>query len=302
MTRFINEKTLPLVSVGVPVRNGGQCLREALDQILSQSYTHLEVIISNNNSIDETEEICRHYQQLDSRVILFNQKYTLTVLENFKYVLNKASGEYFLWAACDDRRDANYIEALMDELVKNGNSGLAFPTLKIISDYSGKSQLPEGKFDISLKASDGFWRNIYFRHFIRSGYFPVYGLIKRSLLVDYKWPDIEIAPDRPLLFYLSRRGDFVQTDKTCFYSFKPLIKKTVQRRARDNYASNVKPFAYSRLNYICARMACYAEELEGRHRSLWLTFLMFQLAEIRNKWIRLLRRLSRKFFGNRNEE
>jgi glycosyltransferase involved in cell wall biosynthesis len=292
---------LPLVSVGIPVRNGQAILPEAIKQILTQSYTNLEIIISNNNSSDNTGDVCRYFQRLDSRIKVFHQDHDLTALENFRFVLERATGEYFLWAACDDRRDKNYIEVLLAEMMKHQSASLAFSSVKIFSDYNNVNFLHVDDYDASLKKSDGYWKKIYLREYIRSGYLHIYGLIKRSILVDYQWPDIEIAPDRPLIFYLSCRGDFIQTDKTCFYSFKPAIKKTIKQRANDNSASRVKLFPYSRLNYICAKMACYAENLEGRRRIFWLTVLVFQLAEIRNKVIRLCSRISRKFSGNRNE-
>jgi glycosyltransferase involved in cell wall biosynthesis len=294
-----NDQSLPLVSVGIPVRNGQSLLPEALSQVLAQTYTNLEIIVSNNNSSDDTEKICQHFQQLDNRVKVFNQDQTLSALENFRFVFEQATGDYFLWAAADDRRDANYIGALVEEMMKNDQASLAFSSVKKFSDYTSLHQSPTEDYEASLKSSDGFWKRIYSRSYIRSGYLHIYGLIKRSLLVDYPWPDIEIAPDRPLIFFLSCRGDFIQTDKTCFYSYKPAAKKTIKQRAKDNSASTVRRFAYSRLNYLCAKMACHAEKLEGRHRSFWLTFLVFQLAEMRNKAIRLRNRISRKFSGNR---
>ena len=47
----------PLVSVCVPVRNGAKTLKKALDSIQVQTYKNIELIISNNNSDDDTEKI-----------------------------------------------------------------------------------------------------------------------------------------------------------------------------------------------------------------------------------------------------
>lgn len=292
----------PLVSIGVPVRNGGAYLADALQILVDQTYKNIEIIISDNNSSDDTSSIIERFAKLDKRIVVYTQSRTLTASENFRFVFERSHGEYFMWAACDDRRDTNYIEVLVKEMMKKENASLAFSSAYTFSDYNNLDPLAIRDYDASLKQSDGYWKRIYTRSYIRSGYLHIYGLIKRNLLIDYQWPLIEIAPDRPLIFYLSCRGDFVQAYGTYFYCYKPVVKKTIKQRAEDNFSSKVRPFAYSRLNYICAKMACHAEKLEGRRRNLWLTFLMFQLAEIRNKSLRLLRRLSVKFSGNRNDK
>ena len=48
----------PLVTIGLPVYNGGQFLATALDSLLGQTFTDFELIISDNASTDATEEIC----------------------------------------------------------------------------------------------------------------------------------------------------------------------------------------------------------------------------------------------------
>lgn len=298
---FTSERSNPLVSIGVPVRNGGPYIADALQLLVDQTYQNIEIIVSDNYSCDDTSSIIQRFADTDKRIVVYRQNKILTASENFRFVFERSHGAYFMWAACDDRRDTNYIEVLVEKMMKNENASLAFSSAYTFSDYNNLDPLAIRDYDASLKQSEGYWKRIYTRSYIRSGYLHIYGLIKRNLLIDYQWPLIEIAPDRPLIFYLSCRGDFVQAYGTYFYCYKPVVKKTIKQRAEDNFSSKVRPFAYSRLNYICAKMACHAESLEGRRRSIWLTYLVFQLAEIRNKAIRLCNRISRKFSGNRNE-
>ena len=58
----------PLVTIGVPVRNGEDFLAEALDSALAQEYPNLEILISDNASVDATPDICRRYAEADPRV------------------------------------------------------------------------------------------------------------------------------------------------------------------------------------------------------------------------------------------
>lgn len=51
----------PLVSVIVPVKNGGDFLAQCLDSVAAQTYPHIELLIVDNNSTDDTKEIARRY-------------------------------------------------------------------------------------------------------------------------------------------------------------------------------------------------------------------------------------------------
>ena len=55
----------PKVSVGMPVYNGEKKLAKALESIINQTYTNIEIIISDNCSTDLTSEICQKYLGLD---------------------------------------------------------------------------------------------------------------------------------------------------------------------------------------------------------------------------------------------
>jgi len=107
-----------LVSIGMPVFNGGKHIRDALDSLLAQTYRNFELIISDNSSTDETEQICREYEEIDFRIRYIRQPENLGATENFQFVLARAKGEYFMWAAHDDIWDPCWIETLLPVAVK----------------------------------------------------------------------------------------------------------------------------------------------------------------------------------------
>ena len=63
----------PRLSIGLPVYNGESLLPEAIEALLGQSYKDFELIISDNASNDRTAEICRGYEEQDSRVRYIRQ-------------------------------------------------------------------------------------------------------------------------------------------------------------------------------------------------------------------------------------
>src|SRR5687768_11755331 len=90
------------VSVGMPVFNGERFIEAALDSVLAQNYGDLEVVISDNASTDDTEEICRSYAAKDDRVRYFRNRINYGIAFNFNNVFRLSSGRYFKWAASDD--------------------------------------------------------------------------------------------------------------------------------------------------------------------------------------------------------
>ena len=51
----------PLVSIVIPVYNGANYMREAIDSALAQTYKNIEVIVVNDGSTDNTDEIAKSY-------------------------------------------------------------------------------------------------------------------------------------------------------------------------------------------------------------------------------------------------
>jgi glycosyltransferase involved in cell wall biosynthesis len=59
---------MPKVTIGMPVYNGENFIRDAFNSILAQTYSDWELVISDNASTDRTEQICREYAQRDHRI------------------------------------------------------------------------------------------------------------------------------------------------------------------------------------------------------------------------------------------
>ena len=100
----------PLVSIGLPVFNGAGRIAVTIEGLLAQTHQNFELIISDNCSTDETENICRHFAAQDRRIKYFRQSQNIGATLNFKFVLEQAKGKYFFWAACDDARSPDFVE------------------------------------------------------------------------------------------------------------------------------------------------------------------------------------------------
>ena len=56
-----NQEKSPGLSIGMPVYNGELFIQRAIESILAQTFTDFELIISDNNSTDSTQEICEKF-------------------------------------------------------------------------------------------------------------------------------------------------------------------------------------------------------------------------------------------------
>ena len=110
------KQSLPQVSVGLIVYNGAETLRAALDSILNQTFTDFELIISDNASTDDTENICREYAYSDNRIDYIRQPMNIGIHGNVLFVCKQAVAEYFMWAGTDDRRSCDSIQACVNVL------------------------------------------------------------------------------------------------------------------------------------------------------------------------------------------
>lgn len=202
------------VSVGVPVRNGALRIGDALDSILNQSMRDIEIIISDNDSTDATEEVCRGYAARDPRIIYYRQSKVISVGENFMFVLAKARAPYFMWAADDDLRAPDFIEELFAALDVSDNAVLAFGDVLDMTRDGDRDPL------LTLPAK-GASRSRKLVVLTFNQMHHIYGLWRTRELRKLKWIDNDWWPDLPLMMAASMLGDFLRVPNA---EFKYLVK------------------------------------------------------------------------------
>ncbi len=106
----------PKVFIGMPVYNGERFIKEAVDSLLSQSFSDFTLFISDDSSTDKTGNICREYAEKNARVQYYRQEKNLGMFANFKFVMDKADTEYFMWAAQDDVWEKDFLEMCVKKL------------------------------------------------------------------------------------------------------------------------------------------------------------------------------------------
>lgn len=207
---------MPLVSIGMPVRNGGALLREALASVVEQDYPNLEIIISDNCSTDETAAIVNEFAQRDSRIRYIRQEHLLNIFENFMFVLQSSRGDYFAWAAHDDTRSSNFVSKLLTAF-KRPDVVMAFGDLFIRKSIDRTGDPRQSSFDNSARSpAVSMLRQAF------ADRYHFYGLWQAKFLKTTSWTLPVCAPEVPLLMVAAAAGKCSHVPGTKFIYYAPV--------------------------------------------------------------------------------
>ncbi|WP_422107350.1 glycosyltransferase [Winogradskyella sp.] len=107
----------PKVSIIIPVYNGSNFLREAIDSALAQTYSNIEVIVINDGSKDNTEEIALSY----GNKIRYFTKPNGGVSTALNLGISEMKGDYFSWLSHDDLYLENKVKSQIQFISKLEN-------------------------------------------------------------------------------------------------------------------------------------------------------------------------------------
>lgn len=260
-------KNLKLVSIGVPTYNRGSTyLSETLKSICNQTYTNLEIIISDNGSTDNTEAVCCEFARKDPRIRYIRQQTNIGPTANFNVLRREFKGDYFLHKDDDDLLDPTYVEKCVAKLESNQEAIVAASNFVEFDDKgrqinynpslywpSEKDLYQRLKKYILLYEADGKDK------FLHSG------LWRRNAVKNYMF-DERLFPEVPgwdfedmdFVFKGLTWGTFEFINEVLFYkrvgsnSFDPPIKKFFLKRIYDSLLKSRlkrfwRPFFYKRM-------------------------------------------------------
>ncbi len=142
---------MPKISIIMPVYNGGNYLRTAIDSILSQTFKDFEFIIIDDGSVDRSVEIVKSYN--DKRIKFVQNENNIGIALTMNKGLQLARGEYVARMDCDDislpKRFAEQVK-FMDQ---HQSIGICGSWVKVIGDnheYIWKYETDPQKIKICL--------------------------------------------------------------------------------------------------------------------------------------------------------
>jgi glycosyltransferase involved in cell wall biosynthesis len=138
----------PVISIGMPVYNGGAHIRFTLEGLLAQSFGDFELIISDNASTDATRDVIEDCMLRDARIHYERQSVNIGANPNSSLVMRRARGEFFKWSSSSDWCAPTFLERCLIELSAHDDTVLVAPRTRLFQDTPSKSQ--EYEFDIDV--------------------------------------------------------------------------------------------------------------------------------------------------------
>ncbi len=122
-----------MISVILPVFNGEKYLQQSIRSILEQTYENWELIIVNDCSTDNTEEIAQRYAKIDKRIRVINNLENKKLPASLNIGFSNAKGQYFTWTSDDNAYAKDAFEKLRKNLIDN-NVDFVFSDYQVIDE------------------------------------------------------------------------------------------------------------------------------------------------------------------------
>lgn len=235
------ENVDPLVSVLLPSYNAGKYLSSSIKSILTQTYNNFELIIIDDASIDNTEEIVFNFR--DDRIRYFKNHKNLGVVNSLNKAISLAEGKYLLRMDADDISLRNRIEIQISYLEKNPDVGVLGTNLKCFGKNNDIWRNPVSFEEIKIKL------------FFDSPLWHPTVAIRKSVLVNnniYYDLDYEHCEDYKMWYDLSKVSIIRNIDKILLLY-----------RIHDNNHSRNQP------NLKKLRMQIYSESIFNRNHQIY---------------------------------
>lgn len=122
------------VFIGMTTYNGSRFIGEAIESLLEQSFPDFTLFISDDASTDNTQEVCEMYAKKDKRITYYRQENNVGMFPNFKFTLDKANGNYFMWASHDDLWGKDFLKVCVAN-IKQKEVDVSMTTIANVDSY-----------------------------------------------------------------------------------------------------------------------------------------------------------------------
>lgn len=204
------------ISIIVPVYNSEKYLDKCLDTLCNQTLKKIEIIMVNDGSTDNSENIIKDRVKKDSRIKLYNKKNGGQASAR-NLGLTKATGEYIAFIDSDDYIEFDFCEKLYNVAKKNNSDIVCFDYFITKDDKDEYNKILNDKKTGSISLQD----------YIFSGAGPCNKIYRNIFLKksNFKFPEGIIYEDfasvpalakyKPNVFYLNEAlFHYVQTSSS----------------------------------------------------------------------------------------
>jgi glycosyltransferase involved in cell wall biosynthesis len=218
------------VSIGVPIYNEDKFLRYTLDSLTSQSYPDIEIIICDNASTDNSEEIVKEYMQTHKNIRYHREKTNKGVAHNFINALELSDSKYFMWAGGHDVWSKNLIETAVKLFESHENASIVYSKTIWIDEDNNELAKESGWYDTrGMHPVERFftviWGNIH----------PILGLMRTEYLNNTRIINTP-GGDLIVISSMALKGDILHSEEATCY------RRELTQRRDESYEERIKRY------------------------------------------------------------
>ena len=211
-----DHKTIPEVSVVIPVYNAEKYLRQTMSYLLYQTLEEIEFIFVDDGSSDHSVSIIEEYMQMHpNKISLYHTDHTGPGGARNKGI-ECARADYIGFADADDYMEYNMYEKML-HAAKDGNHDLVCTPYYLVRDdkkrIHGRINQPVKKDQLIFHGEVAFWNKLIHKDLLHQT-----GKIPQIWFEDtaYMLPLFSYAQnpgylDEPLYFYIKREGSITNS-------------------------------------------------------------------------------------------
>lgn len=210
----------PKIVLGMTIYNKAQFIGEALDSILSQSYSEFKIVALDDASTDATASIMAKYVEQDSRITYIRNPTNIGQIANFRKAFQCAqqiepSIDYFAWVTDHDVWAAEWVEELLKCLEADPEAVLAYPETHAISGSGKTIPVKFPRFETKGMSKAKRIRASGLK--IKGMGNMIFGLYRADALANTSVYPHCSRPDGALFLQLSVLGSFIFVDKPLWH-------------------------------------------------------------------------------------
>lgn len=144
----------PRVSVLMAAYNASRFLKDALDDILAQTFQDFELVVVEDGSVDDTPAILQEYASRDPRIIVVENSANLGLSRSLNRGLDRCRAKLIARADADDKYPPDRLERQVHFLEENAEVGLLSGAVEKIDEHGNfllSTSFPEEDGEIRVR-------------------------------------------------------------------------------------------------------------------------------------------------------
>lgn len=222
------------LSIIVPVYNRETKIKRCLDSIVNQLNENVELVIVNDGSTDNTDEVISSYIKNKSSNIQYYTKQNAGIAHTRNFGIEHANGQYIIFVDSDDYIDKDLIKVL-DIYMKN-NIDLIKYKLQRVDEKGNLIQKQEGPVFEQTTGEEAF-NNLAFSDVLLDS--PCVYAMKKNLFNDYKFKEGTEHEDFGLIPLIILKANTVISINYYGYNY---VQSDESITRNTNYEKTIKKF------------------------------------------------------------